>query len=297
MNRNILIVLVGGALVAVLVAVLVQMSLSSGSAKSVASADVPKVQVVVAAKKISVGVTVTDSNMRWQEWPEDSVFSGAIVREGKKKPSEILEGRLLRNVAEGEPITKSSLISELKGNFLAASLAEGMRAVAVNVKADAVAGGFISPGDYVDVILTYKASIRVDSDDPDLRRLVEKNLGKMATETVLENVRVVAVDQAVVRSDDEKAKVGKTVTLEVDRKGGEIVALAKEMGKISLALRKLGDKTVAAKRPPATTDARITNIQDEVFDEVEAFKKSTGRDAGIVRIYSGASSRKVSVGR
>ncbi|MCB9989624.1 MAG: Flp pilus assembly protein CpaB [Rhodospirillales bacterium] len=296
MNRNVVIVLVGGMLVAVLVAALVQASLSGGKKNaSVQTAAAPKVQIITAAKALDVGTELTDSNVKWQDWPKDAVFPGAIVRKGEQKPGEAVSGRLRRNMAEGEPITETALVPEKEGNFMAASLAEGMRAVAVDVKAADLAGGFIGPGDYVDVILTYKSSIRAQGDDVVARNTIERNLDKLATETVLENVRVLAVGRSAERDDDENSKVGKTVTLELDRKGAEVMALASEMGEVRLALRKLGDKTVAAAPTPVTTDARMTRVFDEVQDEIVKAKKSSGKDTNIVRVYSGGALQEVSV--
>lgn len=287
MNRNILIVLVGGALIAVLVAVLVQASLGGGkSPETVSVAEVPKVEIIVAAKSIGVGDDLTDNNMMWQSWPKDAIFSGAIVREDDQAVEDVLSGRVRRDISEGEPLTKAVLVSEAKGNFLSASLDEGMRAVAINVKANSAVGGFVGPSDYVDVLLTYKASFSVDRNNEVLSELVERNLGRWATETILENVRVLAVDQEYEREEDG-AKVAKTVTLEVDRKAAEVLALAQEMGTLSLSLRKMGDESVAEAAGPVTTDARLTNIMGELYDEMAVVKKDKGQDGDTVKIYNG----------
>ncbi|MCB1556398.1 MAG: Flp pilus assembly protein CpaB [Alphaproteobacteria bacterium] len=295
MNRNIVIVLIGGVLIAVLVAVLVQASLGGGAKKqeAVIVDALPKVQIVVAAKKLAMGTALNETNMKWQDWPKEAVFSGAIVRSGNKKVSDMIEGRLIRPVAEGEPIVKTALVDE-KGNFMAALLKPGMRAVAVDMKAAGMAGGFIGPGDFVDVLLTYKSSIRYKGKNPVVDATIEKNIDKLATETIIENVRVLAVDQAAVR-DEESVKVGKTVTLEVDQKGAEVLALAGEMGDLSLSLRRLGDNSVPSQKGPVTTDARLTNIFDEVYQEMVQVEKNSGQMADIVKIYNGASVQELPV--
>lgn len=287
MNRNVLIVLVGGVLIALLVGVLVSATLG-GPKQEVASAvvEVPKVDIVVAVKALPVGAELSADNMKWQKWPKDAVFPGAVVRKGDGAIDEALNGRLSRAVAEGEPLTKAALVSETKGNFLAASLEDGMRAVAIDIKAGSAVAGFAGPGDYVDVILTYKASIGVDRGDEELTELVGRNLDRWATETILQNVRVLAVDQKYER-DDEEVKVGKTVTLEVDRKGAEVLSLAAEMGTLGLALRKLGDEAQEKDMGPVTTDARITNIFDEVYDQIDGLEEKSGRDGRGVRVYNG----------
>jgi len=286
MNKNILIVLGGAVAVALLVAVLVQVSLGGKEeAPVVAEA---KVDVLVATKDLSIGRELKEGDLRWQSWPKGSVFAGAVIRKDGKKASEALEGRLRRDVSEGEPILRNALLAESKGNFVAASLEPGQRAVAIKVKAETMVGGFIGPGDHVDVILTYKQKITNEDDDPRVQILIDRNLSKLATETILRNITVLAVDQMSTRADDEKIKVGKTVTVAVGAKGAEKLALAGEMGDITLTLRGIGDDRVSEEKWPVTTDARMTHIYDEVIEEYENFKKDAGLNTNIVRIYNGS---------
>ncbi len=299
MNRNVVIVLVGGMLIAILVAVLVQASLSGGKKEAPAekAKSVAQVQIVVATKNLDVGSEITSNNVAWQSWPKDSVFPGAIVKEGDKKAADAASGRLRRNLAEGEPVTKTALVAEAEGNFLAATLDEGMRAVAVSIKAVSSAGGFVRPGDHVDVLLTYKTSIRSEDDSAIVTETIRSNLAKLATETILEDVKVMAVDQAITYDEDKKSKIGKTVTLEVDRKGAEALALAEAMGSISLSLRKLGDKSVLPDGVSSvSTDARLSRVDDEVKAEIARAKKASGADRNIVRIYNGNSVQELAVG-
>lgn len=289
MNRNVMIVLAGGFLIAVLVALLVQAGLSGAKKEAPAAAvEESKVQIAVASKDVKVGTELSDDNMKWQDWPQRAVFPGAIVREGDKKPSEAIAGKLIRDLKTGEPVMQSALVSPTAGNFLAASLDEGMRAVAISVNASSMVGGFVGPGDYVDVLLTYRRNINYDGpENPEIDNMIERNLDRHATETILQNVKVLAIDQSAMRGEDGKVKVGKTVTLAVDYKGAEILAVAMEMGSLSLSLRRLGDETVLNEKPPVTTDARITKIYDEVYSEMTKLQDSSGQNSKIVRIYRG----------
>src|SRR5690606_29376411 len=127
-------------------------------------------------------------------------------------------------------------------------------------------GGFIGPGDYVDVILTYKETVTADSDDdPRVKMMIEMNLEKLATETILQNVRVLAVDQTAERAEDSKMKVGKTITLAVNAEDAGRLSLASELGEVTLALRGVGDDTVFQKNWPTISDARLTSMSDEIF--------------------------------
>ncbi len=272
MNRNVLIVLIGGFLVAVLVAVLVQASLGNGKK---ADASTPNAEILVAAKDMPLGHELVPGDLVWQQWPQSAVFSGAIVRSEGQKAEEALTGRLRSGVTSGQAIHPSMMVKDNKGNFMAASLKPGMRAVGVDVKADTMAGGFIGPGDYVDVILTYK----VDVNNPDDNPVIDATVSKLASETILENVRVLAIDQEALRNEDQ-AKVARTVTLEVDGVGAERLALAAEMGDILLTLRGLGDETVMQSSTP-TTDARVSRVMRDLV------KLQGGGASNIVRVYNG----------
>lgn len=280
MNKNILIVLGGGFLVAIVVALIVQASFGKKNANMV--------EVVVASKPVKVGETVTDANFKWQEWPKDSVFVGAIAREGKKKISEAVQGKVRRDMTAGEPLLKSSLTAAGKGNVLAAAMEPGMRAMAIKVSAASMVGGFISPGDRVDVILSYQIKLTGDEAN-DAANKVDRH----ASQTILENVNVLAIDQNSSKVDD-KAKVGRTVTLEVDAAGVERLVLASEMGDLSLSLRALGDdshKEVGKRN--FTTDVQVSTL----LQELGKIKKNSGGKSDIVRVYNGQEIENVTVRR
>ena len=266
MNKNVMIVLIGGFVIAILVAVLVQASL--GGKKSDDTTETS--YVLVAAKDLPLGSNLTAGDLKWQSWPGQP-FAGAIVREKDQKAEEALTGRLTTRVAMGQPVLTSYTFKE--GNIVAATMEKGMRAVAIPVKADTMAGGFISPGDFVDVIVTYQ--IRGASNTPETKMLINQ----VASETILENVKVLAVDQEATR-DEDAAKVAKTVTLEVDGVGAQKVALAAEMGDMILSLRGLGDDDVE-KTPSYTTDVQTSKIMQNMA------LIENGGAGGAVKIYNG----------
>jgi Flp pilus assembly protein CpaB len=103
----------------------------------------------------------------------------------------------------------------------------------------------------------------------------------------MQNVKVLAVDQTPKRDETKNSndgKVGKTVTLEVNQKGAETLALAAQAGTLSLALRKLGDTSVNTTKGPIVTDERVTHITREVYEKAH---KMAGQNSNIVRIYNG----------
>ncbi len=285
MNKNILIVLGGAVLAAVLVAVLVQVTL--GGKKSPSKAPESAVEVLVAAKDLKKGTDLKGEDMIWKKWSEDALFKGAIIRRNDQKTSAALKGRLDRSFSEGEALVRRAIFKS-KGNYVAARLKEGERAISVKLKAEDMVAGFISPGSYVDVILTYKHRVSLDRDEPfDVKNMVALSIANVATETILENIRVLAIDQKAEKKSDDKIKVGKTVTLAASIRDAEVLALASEMGELTLVLRGVGDDA-ANKEMGALTDARLISIDDEIHSKYLEIKKDKGISTNSVKIYNGA---------
>jgi pilus assembly protein CpaB len=269
MNKNVLIVLAGGFVIAILVAVLVQASLGGKKVDDTG----PKTQVLVAAKTLALGKEIEPGDLKWQTWPGEA-FDGAIVRRDDQKAEDALKGRLIEKVNQGQPVLPSYIFREGKGNVVAATLQPGMRAVAIPVKAFTMAGGFVTPGDHVDVILTYR--LAVDRED---RANTSSFVRNLVSETILKNIRVLAVDQDATQ-EKEDAKIAKTVTLAVRAEDAERLALASDMGDIILALRGIGD--TADSHPAAmTTDIEVSKAMQNVF------LMSGAESTGSVRIYNG----------
>jgi pilus assembly protein CpaB len=134
-------------------------------------------------------------------------------------------------ISAGEPVRDSKVVAGKGGGFLAAILPHGMRAVAIDIAPDSDAGGFILPNDHVDVVLTRRD------------KAAEKLTGveKVVGETILRNVRVLAVDQTIEEKEGQKVVVGKTATIELTPQQVETLAVSKQLGTLSLTLRSLLD--------------------------------------------------------
>jgi len=184
----------------------------------------PKSQVLVAKKDIQLGGKVKLEDLSWADWPKDAIPLGAVTKEAKPSAEEEYEGRIARTpIFAGEPIRPERLINTDKG-FMAAILPKGKRAIAVSVEAETSAGGFILPGDKVDLILTRRSETGALS------------------ETILENIRVLAIDTTTAGEQDQKNLSPKrTATLELTLGQSEIVAQSQQIGTISLALRSAQD--------------------------------------------------------
>ena len=180
------------------------------------------VTVMTAAAEIRRGDLILPHMLSAQSWPAGSVPAGSFTDAAPLLPAEGGEPRrALRSLVAGEVILEGKISGFGEKVTIAQSLSPNARAMAIKVDAVTAVGGFITPGDYVDVLLT-----RGDSET-------------LMTDTILRNIRVVAVDQ----SDDElidKPDVAATVTVEVTAEQGQVIALAQNAGTLSLALRTPG---------------------------------------------------------
>lgn len=190
-------------------------------------------QVLVASRDLQVGAKVTPGDLRWQTWPTEALASGYVVKAQTPDAANSMQGALVRSaLMRGEPVTNAKIIDAEAAGFMAARLTQGMRAVSVAISPETGAGGFILPGDRVDVIVT---------------REERSDTGRGAdvfSDTVLTNVRVLAIDQTFSEASDdsgEKVAVGKTATLELSPRQAETLARSKALGDIWLSLRSLSD--------------------------------------------------------
>lgn len=185
--------------------------------------------VAFAATSLPQGLLIRPDDVEWIAVPERAIPNDQFRR--KRPDSDDLTGAVVRHpVAAGEPITAGAVVLPNAPGFLSAALQPDMRAVSVGI--DEVTGnaGFILPGDYVDLILT--------QDVDDARENPQRQI---ASETVLSNVRVIAVGTTMrVEEDTAKANAkARTTTLEVRPREAEMVAVAARLGHLSLVLRSL----------------------------------------------------------
>lgn len=196
-------------------------------AETQAAPVMPTEEVLVAAADIGMGGAVKPETLAWRVWPKEGLSEGYILRTERPDAITELQGTLARSpFLIGEPIKEAKLVRTDRG-FLSAVLPKGMRAVAVRVNAASTAGGFILPNDRVDIILT-RASV---------------SGGQPTSETMLTNVRVLAIDQVVddAQSEQKSVVAQDTATLELTPEQSELVIQAQQMGTISLVLRSLED--------------------------------------------------------
>jgi len=194
-----------------------------------------KTQVASAAMRIPYGTKVDARHIKMIAMPENAIPAGSITTmedvEGKVATAEILPGELLLN---------QRFVNHDSGSTLAALVEKKMRAVTVRVDDVIGVGGFLLPGNYVDVLASR----------------LERNTRRATTETVLRNVKVLAVDQTA-RTDENDPVVVRAVTLEVTPKQAVELVKRKEEGTIQLTLRNPLDTMVAEEPKPAPAPKKV----------------------------------------
>ncbi|OQW49476.1 Flp pilus assembly protein CpaB [Candidatus Raskinella chloraquaticus] len=189
----------------------------------------PSAEVLIAVGSIPVGGTINAGNVDWRKWPADAIGPYFVQRSVRPQAREELTGSIVRSaVSVGEPINSARIITGTRSGYMAAILPTGRRAFTVAIeKSDAGVAGFVLPNDRVDVLLTKR----------------DRSGGQetFVTDTVLTNIRVLAIEQNVQEREGEKVLTGRTATLELDPRQTETMALSKQLGEISLALRSLAD--------------------------------------------------------
>ena len=254
----------------------------------------PMAKVLVAARDLAPGQRLVEADLQWKDWPVDEV-NPAFITDGSvpvpaadtadsdaaaapattdttaasavarvtRAANDLTTGgakadyfgSVVREpILAGEPIVGRKIVRAGDSGYMAAYLEPGMRAMAIGVSVESAAGGFILPGDRVDVIVTVEqqGGSADDAGSP-----------KFASRIVMQNVKVLAIDQSTRAGDDQQAVVGATATLEVAPQDAEIVALAKAAGTLSLVLRSYADTSGPSGRvamPPRASE-RSTAIR------------------------------------
>lgn len=229
-SRNLLVL--AGALLIGLFAVLVLNGVFSGVEKrqeQIAEQN-RMVRIAVASQALAFGTPLSSQNVHLVNWPANSVPDGAFTSMEDATKTRVA----LRPIVAGEPVL-SSKVSGINGRAtLSANLPAGQLAFSIPITDISSAGGFIRPGDVVDVLVTRKIPGEGASDNDKM------------TDVVLESVPVLGIDQVSDANKTEPA-IGKTATLQVDTLSAQKLALAQQLGVLTLALRNVTDTTTGAR--------------------------------------------------
>lgn len=198
-------------------------------------------KVVVASMPLPFGAAVTPEKIRVVDWPTASVPAGSF-RDPVQLTSLGKQRVVLRQIEPGEPILASKLSAEGGRATMSGVLRPEMRAVAVRVSDVAAAGGFVLPGDTVDVFVT---------------RTLQDGAGasQQITDVLLQGTRVIAIDQNANDTSKDPA-VGKTATLEVNQVDAQKLVLGQQVGQLTLVLRNVTDEPNPAVQTVGSEDLR-----------------------------------------
>lgn len=189
--------------------------------------------VLIAKQDVTFGRRLTIEDLQWVQWPAETVNESFITSDIRPGAIEELSGTVAQSpIFIGEPIQSRKLINTGDRSVMSALLAPGMRAVTTRISAASAAGGFIKPGDRVDIILTRELQ------DLSLARGSRQDYS--VSETIFENVRVMAIDQEFqVGAAGRPTVLGSTATFELSQEDSEYLQEAVTQGDIALTLRSL----------------------------------------------------------
>ena len=221
------------------------------AAPEVRAPEPPKIAVLSVSHDIASGTLLQQGDMLWKDGAPSEIRPGNLVR-GQATEAEFIGALTKRDFASGEALISGDLLKYNDRRFLAAALKPGNRAISIPVDAFQSAYGLIEPGNHVDVILTQT----LGDQSGDARR-------KVVAETILQNVRVIAVDQALTQQVkapvslqfSTEPRLPKTVTLELTRQQAETVFVALQLGRLQLSVRSIEEVPAGAadheeQRPP-----------------------------------------------
>ncbi|KRA65507.1 Flp pilus assembly protein CpaB [Caulobacter sp. Root656] len=237
----------------------------------------PMTQVLIAKHDLAIGDRLTAGDVDWQAWPSDAINAAFITNGaadpvpvkasakaakavgdaaamiGGVTPEKAVEGAIVRDpILAGEPITARKIVRGGEGGYLSVVLGPGKRAMAVPVTSETAVGGFVLPGDRVDVIQAHEAQSVGEGDTGGVKRMV--------AETIVQNVRVLALDQASAAEKDAKTIVASTATLEVGPVEAEALTRAKAAGPVTLTLRAYTDLGGPSGLAVASQDSSVVRI-------------------------------------
>ncbi|HEV2866682.1 MAG TPA: Flp pilus assembly protein CpaB [Allosphingosinicella sp.] len=248
--------LIGALVIAGITAFMAKSMFTGAAAPQAVAAPVVPVgpEVLVATRSLPVGTIIDAEAFRFQPWPQGLVQDAYYIRGRANSDPSSLIGTVVRNeISAGQPVTRGAVIRPGERGFLAAALGPGMRAVTVAVSATSGVAGFVFPGDRVDLVLTQE--VAGGGDGSPLR----------VSETIIRNIRVLAVDQRITARDEQGNQVAQnvsTVTFEATPKIAEKIAVAQTIGQLSLSLRSLADNTAELERAIASGEVEVPQTDD-----------------------------------
>jgi len=187
--------------------------------------------ILVAAANLPAGTLLKPEHLKWQAWPQNAI-SPAFFAQSQAKIEDFIGAVVRRGIVAGEPLQATAVVKPGERGFLAAVLKPGMRAISIGVNEVAGVAGLMLPGDRVDLLLIHALP------DEKNNNTEGNSQTRRASETVLENIRILAIDQTLDDIKDQPV-AGKVATLEVTPKQAEMLAVVVDLGRVQFSLRSL----------------------------------------------------------
>lgn len=217
-------------------------------------------RVLVAARDVAAGIALQPADLEWRVWAQTALSPQFIEEKEDARAVETLTGAVARQgLVAGEPIIADRVVKPGDKGFMAALVDPGFRAVAVAISAESAVAGFIMPNDRVDVILTRKVQVNGGASE------------EARSDIILQDVRVLAIEEtfrAPTGDDADDPITGDTATLELTPRDAETLALADELGDVTLALRGVEREATAAKASSSARRGAAALAQGNVGDEI-----------------------------
>ncbi|MBA5723931.1 Flp pilus assembly protein CpaB [Candidatus Liberibacter sp.] len=252
------------AIAAVIAGVLAMRLAERGPVQKIEIESSPKIKLVnilVSDDNLPVGSTLNSSVLKWVAFPEENVFDGFIDDVHRPKAIEELDGTILRiPLLKGDPVRTEKIVDSSHGN-ISSLLPRGKRAFATDISVSTASGGMIIPGDRVDVMMT--------------RSVGE---GKTFAETILSNIRVLAIDQSLEgEENNKKSLIGATATLELTPGQAKVLLIAQQVAsRLTLVLRSVAD----AKEADSGDSWSLLGDQSESENQTIQIIKASSYDRG-----------------
>lgn len=241
MSARQLIVLVVAGIAAVAALLLIRGMGRRDDAPAQQAEQVSGQQVLVAARNVPQGAALTPSDLSVALFPDSSVAPSFVRLSAQPSAQADFVGAVTRRAfVQGEPITSEAVVQPEGRGFMAAQLAPGYRAVSIQIDAQTAAGGYIQPNDHVDVIVTARNSGSEGGGE------------RVTSNIILEDVRVLALGdttQTQTEGEGPQPIQAGVAVLELTAEDARTLALADELGAISLALRGVQVETVGMRAP------------------------------------------------
>ena len=204
--------------------------------------------ILVASADIAFGSVLSAATVKWHTWPNSALTPFYIKKTSNPAGADQIAGAIARtSFLGGEPIREDKLVRTSGSGFMSALIKNGMRAIAIEISPETGVAGFVLPNDRVDVL--------VAKTDRDQGREI------ITSETILSDVRVLAIDQAIEEKAGQRVVMGKVATLELAPKDAEALAVARRTGTVSIVLRSLSEKASDGEAVASKISDRINIIR------------------------------------